>query len=234
MIDLQQLQAVVDGECTASERRALLAKIEEEPKYWRTLALSLLEEQIFQKQLTSIAMEPAIAPAIAVPMHAAVLGNEKRSSLYDKSLKWFPALAACLIVLIGFAAGRFWNASPVEGNLGATGGGLASSSALTQSNDADNVRLVAQNDREAYERSLPYADLRVSTDNGEIPLFNVKDVDPSEMMAKQSFELGLANYKLRRSGYEIDYKQDYMTGQLQDGRKVLVPVPRFDLKPYGQ
>jgi hypothetical protein len=227
MIELQQLQALVDGECTASERRALLAKIDTEPKYWRMLALSLLEEQVFQKQVKRMAEEPTPRVAVAVPMHAAAVEKVALTGRQEKSFNWFPVLAACLIVSIGFAAGRFWNSSSTDRSF-ATSGELAS---YAPTGNVSSSSIPSSLVTHKGEDGLPYADLRVSTPNGDIPIYDPNEVDPALLLYKQRNEL---SDKLRRSGYEMDMQQDFATGKLQDGRTFVVPIQKVGLRSWGQ
>jgi biotin operon repressor len=52
--------------------------------------------------------------------------------------------------------------------------------------------------------------------------------------AKRAYEIEKAKEQLRRNGYDVDLQHNYLTGQLQDGRKVIVPIQEVGLRPYGQ
>jgi hypothetical protein len=67
----------------------------------------------------------------------------------------------------------------------------------------------------------------------EIPLVNAKDIDPKLLMASEALEMAKLNKQLRRQGYEMDVKPQYYSGNLGDGRKVVVPIHNVSLKPYG-
>jgi hypothetical protein len=96
-----------------------------------------------------------------------------------------------------------------------------------------SIGLVADSD--PYD-GMPETDLRVrlpSTDY-EIPIFDATDFDPTIALAKQEIEIQEANQRLRKQGFEIDMKPEYVMGKLQDGRQVIVPIHKLGLRPYGQ
>jgi hypothetical protein len=78
------------------------------------------------------------------------------------------------------------------------------------------------------------ADLRLPNNGYEIPVYDVNQVDPALVYAKRAYEIEKAKEQLRRNGYDVDLQHNYLTGQLQDGRKVVVPIQEVGLRPYGQ
>jgi hypothetical protein len=223
MIEPLQLQRLVDGELSSTERLEMLHKLDASPAAWRQVALAMLEEQDFVKQFGSRSHPPVrehqpIVHAVNQPFISEVqsstptpTGKRRIPSI------WVPALAASVLMLFGFSAGRFWN-----GGVSPTGEG----------------RDIAANrpsmDMDTYEKSLPYADLRVPASDRDIPIYNANEIDPTYVLARQAKEVELINNRLRQSGYEIDMRQQYMTGQLRDGRQVVVPIQQVGLKPVGQ
>jgi hypothetical protein len=67
----------------------------------------------------------------------------------------------------------------------------------------------------------------------EIPLFDSKDIDPNLVLANEAIEFAKMNQQLKRKGYQLDVQPQYYSGNLGDGRKVIVPVHNVSLKPYG-
>ena len=110
MIDPIRIQALVDGECSAAERRRLLSQIENQPERWRELALALLEEQAFRSEIGSmraVVSEGQRDGAQKVPLVSLKDGNEL--GVLRAKKRWYaePVLAACLMLSIGVAIGRF-------------------------------------------------------------------------------------------------------------------------------
>ncbi len=246
MIDPIRLQALVDGECTSSERRTLLAACEQDPATWRDLALAFLEEQEFAKGISAISpmrqfSDPTngnASPAAPILLQGEPLGGTSSGNRRGWIPSWGPVLAASLIGLAAFLGGR-----AMEKNVGNARPGVIlakDSVALPSSQDrrngtagvADewNRSLVA----DSNVQQLPETDLRVKVDDSYIPIFNPRELDPSIVMAMQQLEIQKANQKLRRQGFEIYTRPEYLTGQLQDGRQLVVPRQQVGLRPYGQ
>lgn len=92
---------------------------------------------------------------------------------------------------------------------------------------------LVSNKSDPYE-GLPETDLRVQIGNENIPIFDARELDPQLVMALQAYEVQKANQRLRQQGFEIDLRPEYMTGQLNDGRQVVVPIHQVGLRAYGQ
>jgi hypothetical protein len=132
---------------------------------------------------------------------------------------------------VGIAIGRF----VMRGDMGSVPWGSNSGGLLvgdkTTHSDSDRLNGLTQ---EEYEKSLPVADLRMPNNGYEIPVYDVNQVDPALVYAKRAYEIEKAKEQLRRNGYDVDLQHNYLTGQLQDGRKVVVPIQEVGLRPYGQ
>jgi hypothetical protein len=262
MIDPIQLQSIVDGACTGSQRRALLADCEGKPQQWKILALALLEEQQFRKQIALFdakGSKPDVVPQSLPNVEKVV---ETSSSVTDRPLSivqdpkngyagvprsarspwstWGPVLAAGVLGVMGFVGGRTFS--------GLTATSSTASSASLVAGMQDNVdkaleKLSTENDpsnglvasSDPYE-GMPETDLRVRLPSSdyEIPIFDATDFDPTIALAKQQIEIQEANQKLRKQGFEIDMKPEYVMGRLQDGRQVIVPIHKVGLRQYGQ
>jgi hypothetical protein len=262
MIDPIQLQSIVDGECTGSQRRALLAECEGEPQQWKILALALLEEQQFRKQIAMFDAKVSNEDSIVQSMPRARSSADVDSSLAAHPLSvnqetafghagvpngtrspwsvWGPMLAAGLVAIMGFIGGRTFSGLTAQPS---TSPSLGMVSGIRNTNEVvlkkspteanSSIGLVADSD--PYD-GMPETDLRVrlpSTDY-EIPIFDATDFDPTIALAKQEIEIQEANQRLRKQGFEIDMKPEYVMGKLQDGRQVIVPIHKLGLRPYGQ
>lgn len=234
MIDPIRLQALVDGECSAAERRRLLNQIDNSPEQWRELALALLEEQTFRNEIRLMrheASNPMRSESTSASLTSLAGITETNNGRVKKHWYTGPVLAACLMLSVGVAIGRFVMRGDISSvPWGSNAGGLLVGDRTTQSN-SDNTRGLTQ---EEYERTLPVADLRGSGNRYEIPVYDVNQVDPALVYAKRAYEIEKAKDQLRRNGYELDLQNNYFTGQLQDGRKVIVPIQEVGLRPYGQ
>lgn len=234
MIDPIRIQALVDGECSAAERRRLLSQIENQPERWRELALALLEEQAFRSEIGSmraVVSEGQQDGAQKVSLVSLKDGNEL--GVLRAKKRWYaePVLAACLMLSIGVAIGRF----VMRGDVGLLSSGSNSNPLLVDNQTTNTPSGIGGGlTQEEYERTLPVADLRASNNGYEIPVYDVNHVDPALVYAKRASEIEKAKVQLRRQGYDLDLQHNYLTGQLQDGRKVIVPIQEVGLRPYGQ
>ncbi len=230
MIDPVRLQALVDGECSAAERRRLLNEIDNQPERWRELALALLEEQTFRNEIRLMRSEASMVKRTETNL------NSPNSLVGDQDVfsgrvmkRWYavPVLAACLMLSVGIAIGRV-----MRGGVGSFQWGINSGDMLVE-NQTTNTNPTGLTQDE-YEKTLPVADLRTPSSGYEIPVYDVNHVDPALVYAKRAYEIEKAKEQLRRKGYDVDLQHNYLTGQLQDGRKVVVPIQEVGLRPYGQ
>lgn len=233
MIDPIRLQALVDGECSAAERRRLLIQMESQPEQWRALALALLEEQIFRSEIRSmrsLGSDETRDKQQPVSLVSTSDIDELRVTRSRRRRLAGPILAACLMLSFGIAIGRF----VARGDLGAMPWQSDASSVLVDNQSAKPSSALGGLSQEEYEKTLPVADLRGNSGSYEIPVYDVNHVDPALVYAKRAYEIEKAKEQLRRNGYDIDLQHNYLTGQLQDGRKVIVPIQEVGLRPYGQ
>lgn len=230
MIDPIRLQALVDGECSAAERRRLLSEIDSQPERWRELALALLEEQTFRNEIRLMRSEASTVKRTEKNLNSlsSLVNDQDRFSDRVKK-RWYaaPVLAACLMLSVGVAIGRVMRVGVGSFEWGSNSGDM-----LVE-NQSTNLKSKGLTQDE-YEKTLPVADLRTPSSGYEIPVYDVNHVDPALVYAKRAYEIEKAKEQLRRKGYDLDLQHNYLTGQLQDGRKVVVPIQEVGLRPYGQ
>ncbi len=101
------LDRLVDGELSQSERRELLAALDDEPGSWRRCALAFLEAQSWRWQLGQMKGDALLAAAAAQnsPRGASVAPH-RRGAFWGSLL----AIAASLLVAFGLGS-RFGNTS---------------------------------------------------------------------------------------------------------------------------
>ncbi len=247
MITPNQIQTLVDGECSHESRALLLRQIESQPSAWRTLALALLEEQQWSKQMVQISKsqlenaqdaspfptESTMALSGATRVHAFVklssIGPLGKSNDYSARTltPWMTILAAS--VLLG---------------LGIYGGSLLPTLAIWEPKGADTSTLAGL--EKPVEGSQDYRPLDGTLDTDmkmlvsgpnrvteEIPIYDLNAIDHDVFVAREMYEVARINQRLRREGFELDVRPEYYTGKLHDGRQLIVPVKHVGVKPYG-
>ncbi len=245
MITQEQIQAMVDGECSHEIRAALLRQMDSEPATWRTLALSLLEEQEWARQFSVMAKcdsmkslstdstcdresKQSVLPADSTSSLSQPLVALAESSGVDgasRSPAWLSVLAASLLLGLGFYGGSYL---PRFGGLDsqATTGEMATVSANPTRADRSDLA-----DKDMSETNMRMLVSGPNKEMSEIPIYDAMDHDV--FVAKQALEVARLNQQLRKEGFELDVRPEYYTGKLHDGRKLIVPVKHVGLKPYG-
>ena len=129
MITPNQIQTIVDGECSHECRALLLHEIESQPAAWRALALALLEEQQWSKQIAELAKRKT---PVSIAQHASSSRFVSENALFSsapvqslvqlsgvglhgtsnevigsKGFPWLTILAASLLLGLGFYGGSF-------------------------------------------------------------------------------------------------------------------------------
>ncbi|MBM3963534.1 MAG: hypothetical protein FJ308_00475 [Planctomycetes bacterium] len=250
-----ELQRLIDGEMTHAQRADLLHRLGNDTEQWKTLAMSLLEEQQWSREVAQV-VRPESVPAPMQPYSESptvMLAHPTPSLVRDegtnnhgsgtssgmsagtrRSWNWVSALAAGALFTVGLAGGS-WMRSLQSAGEGQGG-------AMTQVPVVDGNSQVAVNApkglsdyKSSWEAAAPLRMVVSGLDSkkSEIPLVNAKDIDPNLLMASEALEMAKLNKQLRRQGYEMDVRPQYYSGNLGDGRKVVVPIHNVSLKPYG-
>lgn len=238
-----EIQKIVDGEVTHEKLAVALKKLDLTPSDWRALALAFLEEQQWSKQISKMkgvnALKLAKSQEVVIDRVAADSATEtnKRSATWWGSLgpgavgsAFMGALAASLILSLGFTAGMLSFDWQVPN--GPDPDSIAKAS--SQSQDAKNTTSAR---RSTHPKNLDQGMRMVVTgpndETAEIPIYDLGEIDPREMWAKEDLEIARLNNELRRKGYQLEVRPEYYTSKLNDGRQLIVPVKNVNLKPYG-
>lgn len=80
-IDPLELQRLLDGRLSRSERAAFLDSLDDDPQHWRTVALAYVEEQVLRETLS-----PAAGAAASAPQKSALPRSRGRASWLLTSL----------------------------------------------------------------------------------------------------------------------------------------------------
>jgi hypothetical protein len=255
-----ELQRLIDGEMTHAQRADLLHRLGDDTTQWKSLAMSLLEEQQWSREISRVVSPESIpvptqhhseSPTVMLAHPAPSLIRDEdtvnhgvgtstgMSAGTKRSWNWVSALAAGALFTVGLAGGSWMRSlqSAGEGQ-----GGAITQSPISAGNSGAGNSQVAANATESpsrykssWEATAPMRMVVSGLDSkkSEIPLVNAKDIDPKLLMASEALEMAKLNKQLRRQGYEMDVKPQYYSGNLGDGRKVVVPIHNVSLKPYG-
>lgn len=236
MITRDQIQSMVDGECSDELRAVLLREIELKPAEWRNLALALLEEQQWSKQIAALGR--INAPSHIVPASASwsldaasvdLPGRLSRGSSAS-AFPWMPALAASLLFGLGIFGGSYLpNLRPLKSE-GGDNVALAKNEIGTRQAESFDESSVRRANLDTNMKMLVSGPNKETT---EIPIYDLKAIDHDVFVARELYEVARINQRLRKEGFELEVRPEYYTGKLNDGRQLIVPVKHVGFKPYG-
>lgn len=218
--DDRRFDRLVDGELSEADRRELLSRLDHEPDGWRHCALAFLESQCWRTELKAIAARPVERPASSSPRRP--LGAWPRYLTM--------ALAMAATFMIAMLAGSQLR------EMGIIGGGPqnqivkkeaqrsapAGSAQRPQPSDRwEMVTLTAGGPGGATETIRVPAVERPTIDQQW--LNNLPGAVPPEVL--QAFE---------RSGHQVSQHRELVPLEMQDGRRLVVPVDKVQVHYVGR
>jgi|GEM_PF-2109744 hypothetical protein len=209
-----QIDRLVSGDLPESDRRSLLAWLDEVPSRWRACALAFLEAQTWE-QATALAEETLTqegkAPAEPLVQRSRVRGQDDKS---NARIAWTHWLALAAIVLVAFGAGAVsvWSWLP----------GSANAPRFAQP--------PAPPEAQSSGPLLATVSVRTNLDPRLMAQLKLP-VEPSADPLAGASPISDYDRKLwERQGYEVVEERRYLPAKLPDGRPVMVPVNRVHLK----
>ena len=224
-IDDSMFDRLVDGELSPSERRQLLASLDDRPDGWRQCALSFLEAQSWREGLGQIVRESG-DNCESVKTLAAASDAPARKGVKN-GMTWL-AIAASLLVAFTL------------GTITRNGGGPIAV------NNAENVGpLVAdvvpppRVDQPDAMKSPDAITLFVRDDTGQTRPLRVPLVDAAtlEKQFDLQFQSGVpadVRAQLQNRGFDVQSKKSYAPLWLENGRPMIVPVEDTKIVPVGR
>jgi hypothetical protein len=209
---------LVDGELSASERRALLESLDSRPQAWRRCALAFLEAQSWRRELRQVAADTQPPKADAGKTSAPTLRTQRRTIW--TAAQWL-AVAAGLLVAFKIGAMQRDETIPIAGD------SIKSSVPPAVANVAPQAA-----------RPGDALNLWVRDDAGQMRRVRVPLVDASAL----DHELGLqfqtgvpddVRDHLQNRGYTVQSKRQYAPMWLDNGRPMIVPVEDTKIVPVS-
>jgi hypothetical protein len=225
-----QIDRLVAGELPESERRNLLAWLDEDVGRWRACAVAFLEAQTWEAAAAASPLESATTAvgASEAPAEAAA-GKHPRETLRRhpgaSRQRGFVGLIALSIALaasfvVGAMLGRQWPAAESHG-----GQVIVEHPQTTPGTSPTE---------ESRGTVLATVALRSNLDPG-VPLQLKLPVTTSDA-ASHVIPSAISDYErkqLEKRGFEVVEEQRYLPARLPDGRQVVVPVKQVRLKVKG-
>jgi hypothetical protein len=248
-----EFQRLVDGELNHDQRAEMLRGFGEDVRAWRSLALSLLEEQQWSREIATTSKPSSTSPlterasietalslgfetphdveidsSSQLPNSGTGIGSVSVSpNRTPLSWNWMSALAASLLFAFGLFGGS-WMRSRQEFPRPSAGPSITA----TNPEKDGKIQLASESNGQLDSPTrLRYSD--IDQQSHEIPLVDSREFNPQIVMAKEAYDAARLRQQFKRRGYHVDVQPEYYTGNLDDGRKVIVPVQNVSLKPNG-
>jgi hypothetical protein len=215
---------LVDGELSASERRRLLASLDDQPGGWRRCAIAFLEAQSWSEGLGAFVREPLASQAAdeTIRVTPVAVGQVERR----RGVAW---LAVAAGLLAAFTLGLMWRGgAPIAGNAAAPSESMIVEvipPPASESPDAagsDDALTLWVRDDAGKTRPL------------RVPLVDAGTLDEQLGMQFQTGVPADVRSGLRDRGFDVQSKRRYAPLWLENGRPMIVPVEDTQIVPVSQ
>ncbi|MBN8624204.1 MAG: hypothetical protein J0M17_01820 [Planctomycetes bacterium] len=222
--DQRQLDRLVDGEVSETERRELLLRLEHSSDGWRRCALAFLEAQAWRGEAKALVSEPATP--LRTPAVSPASTYRGGSNSWNGMKLWLPlATAAGFLLAVGYF--NWFSGTPgvdpsdpqnlrqlanerSPGLVAPAGGG-----------NANNLQLVVA--------PGPAGDGGVV----EVPLVGDERMQETLYGPMAQQIPPEVERMLQQAGNQVVRERRLMPIQLPDGRRVIVPVEQVEIRPLG-
>ncbi|MCC6125509.1 MAG: hypothetical protein IT426_11140 [Pirellulales bacterium] len=229
-----QFDRLADGELSESERRALLTSLDAEPEGWRRCALAFLEAQAWGEsfgELTPALGEPAPLPALDVSP------RPKKQKKPLGPMGTVMAMAASFLLALGLGGwllrspgGGAMNPAPdlIAGNIGprelphltpaSAGGG-------------ESIRQPEPSSSTPWQMVKLHAPgLTGNNEPLQLPALPCERLDEDFLKSVPNPLPDAVLQALERTGHEVRTHRELLPVKLKDGRQLVVPVDRVDVR----
>lgn len=225
-----ELQRLADGELDRSQIRRLLHQAESDPGLYRRIALTLVEDQIWRREICAAEPGTAETPTMARPGRLTLADDGAAPRSWRVSGTSWLAVAAGLLVMtwMGYAIGRRGEGLRSAGNAALPVAASAVPGNLPRTTDPASLssyapwqmQLVSNDGQPLGPESLPVLPLSMARELG----LEYQPVEIPEPLQRQ----------VGRHGYRVEPRYQYIHGRTSDGRRLVVPIQEVRLSPWGQ
>jgi hypothetical protein len=232
LADDARFDRLVDGELSADEYRALVASLDDEPGGWRHCALAFLESQALAGELSSVRRGMTLGDDGGnVPAAAPVgKGHAQQRGPSSFRLTTFLAIAASFLVAfgLGIAAPRWF---------GGTGGPTVAKN--PHGSATEMAAGTNSSNQPRHESFKPIGNVRLVVDGpggdstavGDVPYYDLPGSVEQWLANEQPSLSPEVLQTLQNRGHNIERQVEYVPVLLDDGRQVIVPIERYQIRP---
>ncbi len=215
--DDRAIDRLVDGELDDAERRALLLRLEGDPDGWRRCALAFLEDQTWRKALGGLAgpaSRPEPAPVVPTP-------SPSRPRLARRLAVAATALASTFAA--GFSAGGGWRAPIAVEVVRSLPSGPADPAPAVAPREIKQVGWLDVVDGSAGE-----------SPGRRVPILSGPGLDDRWLRERPPSVSDYDRARWERQGYQVDERRRLVSVDLEDGRRVSIPVDEVAVEYVGK
>ena len=254
--DDTRIDRLVDDELSEEERRQLLGQLDDEPGGWRRCALAFLEAQCWRKVFGET---PNVRDALSAALQSggknagdtpALRGKTlpietPRRSLWLGRMKVLSAMAASFLLALwaGNLAHHAWMGQ-TRGPAGVSGIGDVAAvdkgiSPMLAGNDPQ--RSIGSLPAQSGNHSMPWhlvtvsspADGQHSRPAIQVPAVERNNIDEQWLRSVPPAIPDNVLQALARTGHQIEQQREFVPVPLKDGRQLVVPVDRVNVRYIG-
>lgn len=214
------LQRLIDGELDSASMQSLLREADGQPEIWKEIAAAFIEDRAWQNSFVDCSL-PADTNSILGSSPAEQVSLKNENANHNKRWRWLFSLAAA-VLLATFVGYMIGNQQPAGLHTGAGLANVVTSDDSTLSG-ADEITKIS------YE-----PDYRMQLDdklNSEIPLYNANRAKELGLSLEPASISDSLQKFAKNSGYELDENLRYISGQMNNGQRFVVPVRRIQFIP---
>ena len=221
-----QLERLVCGELDESDRRAVVAWLDEDPRRWRLCGVLFLEAQNWSQALAEWPTQGESARPIAVSATADIRGGQSR----PRRVRDVAVLAASLLLafLLGATTRHVGDANRGDFELAVTDrvptAGAASLGHVGENGDDDTPVMAML--PIASQRGIP---LQPAVHIAVVPSSASKSNRGTSTDARSIPDY--VRQQWARRGYDLDIERRYLFATLPGGEQVAVPFEQYAIKP---
>lgn len=223
--DGQWFDLLVDGELDEPRRRELLSRLDDQPGGWRRCALAFLEAQTWRRELGDWVADANVQAPV--------------STIEARSRSW--GLGSWLVIAASFMAafglGLFLRDFGRPGRVQFTGPMAVDDAQRPPVLDANALAQQEYGSQTLPGGGVMTMSFRPGPDGRlqeiQVPFIDAPGASP-DWLAEPSAAMPPEVLKeLQRSGHRIDQSRQLVPVDLQDGRRVVVPVDRVNIHYVG-
>jgi hypothetical protein len=237
-VDCEKLDRLVDDELPEAERAELLTELDSVPGGWRRCAMTFLEAQSWHKELSAIVGEK---PAATEPQ---ILPRATRSP--RRSVGWLATRTAAVLAMAASFVAALWLGWAIQ-DLGHTirvpeaGPAELAESAPATEIPIDVKSLAQTPSQRPSAPNGPWQMVTLSADgsNGQggrtfdLPACEQQRLDNDWTESLPSALPLDVLESLRRTGYRVRQHRELLPMEMNDGRRLVVPVEEVEVEYAG-